>query len=99
MSSRHSASLHSSLPLRPLNQPNRRVRTRTHGDVGGEKPKGLPLSRFAKVSRGGPGRCALLVLWSQKSTQQELKYDGEQGSGEHPDQRGAAEDFAIAPFQ
>ena len=45
-SSRRSASLHSSPPLRPLNQPNRRVRTRTHGDVGGEKPKGFPLSQF-----------------------------------------------------
>ena len=30
----------------PLNQPNRRVRTRTHGGVGGEEPRGSPLSRF-----------------------------------------------------
>src|SRR5471030_2721840 len=27
--------------------PNRRVRTRTHGGVGGVGPRGLPLSRFA----------------------------------------------------
>ena len=28
-----------------LNQPNRRVRTRTHGGVGGAEPRGSPLSR------------------------------------------------------
>ena len=38
-----------SLPSGRFNQPNRRVRTRTHGDVGGEKPKGFPLSRFLRV--------------------------------------------------
>jgi len=33
-------------PAETHNQPNRRVRTRTHGGVGGEGPRGLPLSRF-----------------------------------------------------
>jgi hypothetical protein len=28
------------------NQPNRRVRTRMHGGVGGAEPRGAPLSRF-----------------------------------------------------
>src|SRR3990170_5492081 len=32
---------------RPLNLPNRRVRTRTHGGVGGVEPRGLPLSRLS----------------------------------------------------
>ena len=43
-SARPSASL-PSRPPRPHNQPNRRVRTRTHGGVGGEGPRGSPLSR------------------------------------------------------
>jgi len=30
----------------PLNLPNRRVRTRMHGGVGGVEPRGLPLSRL-----------------------------------------------------
>ena len=30
---------------RSLNPPNRRIRTRTYGGVGGEKPRGSPLSR------------------------------------------------------
>ena len=29
----------------PLNSPNRRIRTRTYGGVGGEEPRGSPLSR------------------------------------------------------
>ena len=33
-------------PNRPLNPPNRRIRTRMHGGVGGEEPRGSPLSRF-----------------------------------------------------
>jgi hypothetical protein len=35
-----------------LNQPNRRVRTRTHGGVGGEEPRGSPLSRLANITCG-----------------------------------------------
>ena len=31
---------------RPLNLSNRRVQTRTHGGVGGVKPRGVPLSRL-----------------------------------------------------
>ncbi len=34
----------------PLNLPNRRVRTRTHGGVGGVEPRGLPLSRFGATT-------------------------------------------------
>ena len=33
-------------PERPETPSNRRVRTRTHGGVGGEEPRGSPLSRF-----------------------------------------------------
>ena len=29
-----------------LNPPNRRIRTRTYGGVGGAEPRGFPLSRF-----------------------------------------------------
>ena len=36
---------------RPHNQPNRRVRTRMHGGVGGEGPRGSPLSRFSRRTR------------------------------------------------
>ena len=32
-----------------LNPPNRRIRTRTYGGVGGEEPRGSPLSRFARM--------------------------------------------------
>ncbi len=42
---------------RPHNQPNRRVRTRTHGGVGGEGPRGSPLSRCApSMTPGEAGR-------------------------------------------
>ena len=44
-----SAEPSASLPspaLQPHNRPNRRVRTRTHGGVGGEEPRGSPLSRL-----------------------------------------------------
>src|SRR5208282_6027693 len=34
-----------------LNPPNRRIRTRTYGGVGGEEPRGSPLSRFMLASR------------------------------------------------
>src|ERR1039458_9497224 len=34
-----------------LNPANRRVRTRTHGGVGGEEPRGSPLSRFQERAR------------------------------------------------
>src|SRR6266404_9219533 len=33
--------------LLPLNPANRRIRTRMYGGVGGEEPRGSPLSRFA----------------------------------------------------
>src|SRR5208337_981463 len=59
-----SAEPSASLPsptLKPHNQPNRRIRTRTYGGVGGEEPQGSPLSRFAispsgafPLSIGGP---------------------------------------------
>jgi len=40
-------------PVLPThNRPNRRVRTRTHGGVGGVGPQGPPLSRSRDVSRG-----------------------------------------------
>ena len=39
-------------PSQPLNPPNRRVRTRTYGGVGGEEPRGSPLSRFGRASAG-----------------------------------------------
>jgi hypothetical protein len=50
-----------------LNQPNRRVRTRTHGGVGGAEPRGSPLSRLSieklasreKESMGSVLACAL----------------------------------------
>jgi hypothetical protein len=54
-----------------LNQPNRRVRTRTHGGVGGVEPRGSPLSRFRGGATGGINRrgadgvepaCDILVL-------------------------------------
>ena len=56
--------LPSSLPLppvRPHNQPNRRVRTRTHGGVGGEGPRGSPLSRLAPPSGRRRFPCVALV--------------------------------------
>ena len=34
----------------PLNPPNRRIRTRMYGGVGGEEPRGSPLSRFAPIT-------------------------------------------------
>jgi hypothetical protein len=34
-------------PIVPLNSPNRRIRTRTCGGVGGAEPRGSPLSRLA----------------------------------------------------
>ena len=34
-------------PERPETPSNRRVRTRTHGGVGGEEPRGSPLSRLS----------------------------------------------------
>ena len=37
---------------RTHNQPNRRVRTRTHGGVGGAGPQGPPLSRSSDLSLG-----------------------------------------------
>src|SRR5271157_6461351 len=33
-----------------LNPPNRRIRTRTYGGVGGEEPRGSPLSRLTVAS-------------------------------------------------
>src|SRR5208337_5347017 len=51
-SARPSASL-PSRPPRPHNQPNRRVRTRMHGGVGGEGPRGFPLSLFSPSLRDG----------------------------------------------
>jgi hypothetical protein len=36
-----------------LNPPNRRIRTRTYGGVGGAEPRGSPLSRFAPASEPG----------------------------------------------
>ena len=41
-----SLGLASLAPNRPLNPPNRRIRTRTYGGVGGAEPRGSPLSRF-----------------------------------------------------
>ena len=35
-------------PTGPLNPPNRRIRTRMSGGVGGEEPRGSPLSRLGK---------------------------------------------------
>jgi hypothetical protein len=45
-----------SQPWRPnmlLNLPNRRIRTRIYGGVGGAEPRGSPLSRFALGSMRG----------------------------------------------
>src|SRR3979490_1598092 len=36
--------------LLPLNPANRRIRTRTYGGVGGEEPRGSPLSRSLALS-------------------------------------------------
>src|SRR4029453_10687161 len=35
-------------PRRVHDQPNRRVRTRTHGGVGGDEPQGSPLSQLRR---------------------------------------------------
>src|SRR5580765_4552746 len=37
----------------PLNPPNRRMRTRMYGGVGGEKLRSSPLSRFHRLSKIG----------------------------------------------
>ena len=37
--------------LRHLNHPNRRIRTRMYGGVGGEEPRGSPLSRLYGTSK------------------------------------------------
>ena len=42
------------------NPPNRRIRTRTYGGVGGAEPQGSPLSRLfsppsTRIARGGEG--------------------------------------------
>ena len=44
-------------PERPETPSNRRVRTRTHGGVGGEEPRGSPLSRlrYGPAPSGGGG--------------------------------------------
>jgi hypothetical protein len=39
----------------PLNPPNRSIRTRMYGGVGGEEPRGSPLSRFAPRKSRKPG--------------------------------------------
>ena len=39
-------------PIRLLNPPNRRMRTRMSGGVGGGGPRSLPLSRFPKLHHG-----------------------------------------------
>src|SRR5208337_3679027 len=52
-SARPSASL-PSRPPRPHNQPNRRVRTRMHGGVGGEGPRGSPLIPMCAKSSQSP---------------------------------------------
>ena len=41
-------------PERPATPSNRRVRPRTHGGVGGEEPRGSPLSRFRYGPPGDP---------------------------------------------
>jgi len=51
-------SLTSSNPSRPLKPPNRRVRTRTHGGVGGGTPRGAPYPDYVSVSVNG----AFLIL-------------------------------------
>ncbi len=43
-------------PERPETPSNRRVRTRTHGGVGGEEPRGSPLSRLSPALRWLVGR-------------------------------------------
>ena len=45
----------------PLKPPNRRVRTRTHGGVGGEKPRGFPLSRLRARTPPGDHRRGGLI--------------------------------------
>ena len=51
-------------PERPETPSNRRVRTRTHGGVGGEEPRGSPLSRL----RYGPaGDSASLAAFFSSS--------------------------------
>ena len=42
------------MPCRRLNPSNRRVRTRMHGGVGGEEPRGSPLSRLPEGARHEP---------------------------------------------
>jgi hypothetical protein len=46
----------------PLNPPNRRIRTRTYGGVGGEEPRGSPLSRSISVSRLLPTNSSIVAL-------------------------------------
>src|SRR5664280_2953422 len=49
--------------LSRLNPSNRRVRTRTHGGVGGEEPRGSPLSRFPVFARLTMRRTAPYLPW------------------------------------
>src|ERR1039458_5106318 len=55
-----------------LNPPNRRVRTLTHGGVGGEEPRGSPLSRFQERARRGhsPSLNASLALGHEPAQSQ-----------------------------
>jgi len=48
-----SLGLPSLAPARQINQPNRRVRTRTHGGVTGTAREGLPLSMIDHVPQNG----------------------------------------------
>src|ERR1700756_2149852 len=45
-----------------LNPPNRRIRTRTSGGVGGEEPRAPPLSRSSRPDETGSPRCATKAL-------------------------------------
>ena len=62
-------------PERPETPSNRRVRTRTHGGVGGEEPRGSPLSRL----RYGPaGDSALFSATAQMAARAERFPSGPQ---------------------
>ena len=51
-------------PERPETPSNRRVRTRTHGGVGGEEPRGSPLSRLRYGPAGDSApRLRLKASW------------------------------------
>ncbi|MER8523187.1 hypothetical protein NKH56_28185 [Mesorhizobium sp. M1076] len=54
-------------PPRPHNQPNRPVRTRMQGGVGGEEPRGSPLSRLARIRSEKFG---LAKFWNRSLSKQ-----------------------------